>query len=212
MYSKFLNLNKVKQDKIINSTLKIFSNVPYKNASTDEIVREANISKGSLFNYFKSKKDLYLFVYDYSINLFIKDFYDRIDLSERDIFKRLNNIILVKLDLIRKYPDLFNFMLTAMYDDTSHLKNEINKKNDNVLIENYGKIFSNIDKSNFRNDINPDKAIEMILLTMDGYANRESLNLKKFGYNEKLYDKWTGDITEYIEMMKKVYYKGEIKL
>jgi len=208
MYSKFLNLSKEKQNKIINSALKIFSNASYKNASTDEIVAGADISKGSLFHYFKSKKDLYLYIYDYSIKVFISDFYEKIDLSERDIFNRFSNIISVKFDLIKKYPDLFNFILTAMYDDTSKMKGEIGEKNNQLLIQNYGKIFGDIDKSNFRSDIDPDKAIQMILLTMEGYSNKETLNVKITGYSEELYSRWTREINQYIDIMKKIYYKG----
>lgn len=209
MYSMFLNLNKEKQDKIINAALKVFSNVPYKNASTDAIVNEAEISKGSLFHYFKSKKDLYLFIYDYSIKLFMKEFYHKIDLNERDIFKRINNITLVKFDIIRKHPDLFNFIIMAMYDDTSTMKSDISKKNDDLFIENYTKIFANIDKSRFKSDIDPDKAIEMIIFTIEGYGNKETLYLKKIGYNEELYNRWEKEVNEYIEIMKKLYYKGE---
>jgi len=208
MYSKFLNLSKEKQNKIINSALKIFSNASYKNASTDEIVAGADISKGSLFHYFKSKKDLYLYIYDYSIKVFISDFYEKIDLSERDIFNRFSNIISVKFDLIKKYPDLFNFILTAMYDDTSKMKSEIGEKNNQLLIQNYGKIFSGIDKSNFRSDIDPDKAIEMILLKMEGYSMKETLNAKIIGYSEELYNKWTLEINQYMNIMRKIYYKG----
>ena len=208
MYSKFLTLNKEKQDKIINAALKIFANSSYKNASTDEIVTQAEISKGSLFHYFKSKKDLYLFMYDYSIKVFVSDFYDRIDLTERDIFNRFSNIISVKFDLIKKYPDLFDFILNAMYDDTSKMKNEISEKNNQVLIQNYATIFGNIDKSKFRPDIDSDKAIEMIMLTMEGYSNKESLNAKKVGYSDELYNKWTVEINQFIDIMKKIYYLG----
>ena len=208
MYSKFLNLSKEKQNKIINSALKIFSNASYKNASTDEIVVGADISKGSLFHYFKSKKDLYLYIYDYSIKVFISDFYEKIDLSERDIFNRFSNIISVKFDLIKKYPDLFSFILTAMYDDTSKLKGEISEKNNQLLIQNYGKIFGDIDKSNFRSDIDPDKAIQMILLTMEGYSNKETLNAKVNGYSEELYSRWIHEINQYMDIMRKIYYKG----
>ncbi len=210
MYSKFLNLSKEKQNKIINAALNIFSSSIYKNASTDEIVKSAGISKGSLFHYFKSKEDLYLYLYDYSVGLFKKDFYSKIDLNERDIFKKFSNITSVKLELVRKHPDIFNFVYKAMYfEDNPRLKKEINKRNDSLVIENYNKFFTDIDKSRFRNDIDPNKAIELIILTMNGYASKEALNVKPSEDNEDLYNKWIREVNEYTEIMKKIYYKGE---
>lgn len=209
MYSKFLSLNKEKQDKIINAALNVFSNSPYKNASTDEIVNEAGISKGSLFHYFKSKRDLYFYIFDYSVTLFITDFYNKINLNETDIFKRLSNMILVKLELIRKYPNIFNFLINSKYEEESDIKDEVAEKSDNVIMQNYSKIFGNIDKSKFKEGIDVDKAIELILFSMEGYGNREGIIAKKIGNNEQLYNKWDREINEYIDIMRKVYYKGE---
>ena len=49
MNDKFFDLKKEKQDRIINASLKIFALNGYSRASTDEIVKEAEISKGLLF-------------------------------------------------------------------------------------------------------------------------------------------------------------------
>ena len=55
MNDKFFDLKKEKQDRMINAGLHIFAMNGYRHASTDEIVKEANISKGLLFHYFESK-------------------------------------------------------------------------------------------------------------------------------------------------------------
>ena len=62
IYTKFKNLTKQKQQVIINSAIEEFVRNGFDDASTNEIVLNANISKGSLFNYFRSKKDLYLYL------------------------------------------------------------------------------------------------------------------------------------------------------
>ena len=51
MNSKFFDLKKEKQDRMINAALKVFAMQGYRHASTDDIVREAGISKGLLFHY-----------------------------------------------------------------------------------------------------------------------------------------------------------------
>ena len=67
MNGKFFDLKKEKQDRMINAALKVFAQQGYHHASTDDIVREAGISKGLLFHYFGSKLGVYTFVYDYSV-------------------------------------------------------------------------------------------------------------------------------------------------
>ncbi|MEQ8156506.1 MAG: TetR/AcrR family transcriptional regulator [Clostridiaceae bacterium] len=55
MNSKFYNLPLDRQKQIINGALKVFSDSSYRQASTIDIAREAGISKGRLFYYFKNK-------------------------------------------------------------------------------------------------------------------------------------------------------------
>ena len=49
MNSKFFDIKKEKQDRIINAALKIFAMQGYRHGSTDDIVKEAAISKGLLY-------------------------------------------------------------------------------------------------------------------------------------------------------------------
>lgn len=57
MNEKFFELSQERQNQIINGALKIFSKSSYYQTSTLEIAKEAGISKGLLFHYFKNKKE-----------------------------------------------------------------------------------------------------------------------------------------------------------
>ena len=61
MNEKFFDLNREKQDRMINAALRIFAENGYRHASTVIIVKEAGISKGLLFHYFTSKMGLFSF-------------------------------------------------------------------------------------------------------------------------------------------------------
>jgi AcrR family transcriptional regulator len=208
MYEVFLKLPDEKRLKIINAALKVFSNTSYKKAATDDIVKYAGISKGSLFHYFQNKENLYLYLYDYVISILLMEFYDKIDLKVTDIFERFYQIMLIKLDLSKRYPDLFNFILNVTYDQ-NELKSVLEIKEKQLIEKNMNILLKDIDKSKFRNDIDPDMAIKMIILFFDGYGRNESLKLKRMGNKQDLYDIWIKEISEYIIMMKKIYYKGE---
>ena len=74
MNEKFFDLNREKQDRMINAALRIFAENGYRHASTDIIVKEAGISKGLLFHYFTSKMGLFSFLFDYSIRYMLFEY------------------------------------------------------------------------------------------------------------------------------------------
>ena len=58
----FLNLSEDKKNKIINAAKKEFARVPIEEASIKNIVEEAEIARGSFYQYFKSKEDLLKYI------------------------------------------------------------------------------------------------------------------------------------------------------
>lgn len=67
----FFNLSKDKRERIIQSAMKVFSKHPLTDASISEIVEGANISRGSFYQYFEDKTDLYM----YLVGLFKKNYH-----------------------------------------------------------------------------------------------------------------------------------------
>lgn len=178
MYSKFLELEPGKQKRIINAALKEFAQNGYEKASTNEIVKQAEISKGLLFHYFGSKKGLFLFLYDYTSKVFIEEFLEPINLEERNILARWRQYSLLKFDLIHKYPEMFNFIIVANQIQPDEIQEEMQNRNRDILTLGYEKLFGNIDKSKFRDDIDVEKVLHIIKWTMDGFANVEQQKMK----------------------------------
>lgn len=58
----FTNLSKEKKDKIIKAAKKEFSRVPISEVLVKNIVEEAEIARGSFYQYFESKEDLLKFL------------------------------------------------------------------------------------------------------------------------------------------------------
>ena len=59
----FLNLSKEKQDKIINAAIEELKIRNYKEITIDNIVLKSSISKGSFYQYFINKDDLYKYIF-----------------------------------------------------------------------------------------------------------------------------------------------------
>lgn len=83
----FLKLSKEKQQKVINSAKKEFARVPIENVSIKNIVEEADIARGSFYQYFESKEDLLIYILKESsekLNIKLKN---EVSKTNGDIFK-----------------------------------------------------------------------------------------------------------------------------
>ncbi len=60
----FYNLPVEKRTKIIDAAIMEFSKVHYRKVTIDSIVDRAEISKGSFYQYFQNKDDLFKFIFD----------------------------------------------------------------------------------------------------------------------------------------------------
>ena len=207
MFSKFLNINSEKQERILQAAIKEFADKGFEKASTNEIVKEAGISKGILFHYFQNKKRLFLFVFDYCLELCMKEFYIKVDEEESDIFEKLRQIASFKLELLYKYPAIFRFFEVAICEDSTEIKSEIEEKKKNLTESNYTKMFNNIDKSKFRDGVDVGRAINIIMWTIEGLGTSE-LQKAKVSVSKSLdYEKIFHDMDIYIDIFKSSFYK-----
>ncbi|MFO7969328.1 MAG: TetR/AcrR family transcriptional regulator [Candidatus Izemoplasmatales bacterium] len=58
----FYNLKKAKQDRITNAAIDEFQDKIYEQVKLSEIIKKASIPRGSFYQYFKDKDDLYLYL------------------------------------------------------------------------------------------------------------------------------------------------------
>lgn len=207
MVSKFLNLDSEKQNRILNAAINEFAEKGYENASTNEIVKEAGISKGLLFHYFKNKNQLFLFLYDYCIDVSMTEFYKKIDLNERDFFVRLRQIHLIKAELLNKYPKMLKFIEAANMEKSIDIENDLNTINKEELESASKRVFDGIDLSKFRDGIDIEKAINVVIWSFQGF-NAKVLEEAKLSSSKQInYDKAFIEAEAYTEMLKSCFYK-----
>lgn len=113
MNERFWNLQKEKQDRMINAALKVFAGNGYYRACTDEIVREAQISKGLLFHYFINKSGLFDFICDYSIRYMKLELSGLVNDKEENFWKHCKEIEAVKTKIMGNYPYMPMFLERA---------------------------------------------------------------------------------------------------
>ncbi len=113
MNAKFFDLKQEKQDRMINAALKIFAINGYKHASTDDIVKEAGISKGLLFHYFDSKIGVYSFLCEYSARYMALELSSAIDPSETSYMEIRRQMEAAKMQTLKTYPYMEMFLNTC---------------------------------------------------------------------------------------------------
>ncbi len=207
MFSKFLNLDVEKQDRILNAAMKEFAQKGFEKASTNEIVKEAEISKGLLFHYFKDKKNLFLFLYDHCIDVSTNEFYKKINLDEKDFFIRLNQMCIIKFELLNKYPEMFRFIETAYMETSKSVKKELDERKEKLIKINSIKVFEGIDLSKFKEDIDVKKAINAIIWTFQGLGDEALKKAKILSLDKPDYSEVFAEADVYIDMFKNCFYK-----
>ncbi|MEH7107497.1 TetR/AcrR family transcriptional regulator [Bacillus sp. JJ1764] len=207
MYSKFLNLEKEKQDRIINAAINEFAQKGFDKASTNEIVKGAEISKGLLFHYFQNKKQLYFFLFDYCYEMIADAYYQHVDLDEKDFFARVQKAVILKMQLQKDYPALFKFMESACFEDSNEVKQEMELKIKQLSEVNFGKIFEGIDTSKFRDDVDVTKILKIITWTLEKVSEEERMKVRHSPSHEINYAEVKVIADEYLEILAKCFYK-----
>ena len=202
----FNNLKPEKQKTIVNASIKEFVKSGFDKASTNEIVKQAHISKGSLFNYFNSKKELYCYLISYSTQI-LENMYEEIDLSETDLFNRIENIGLQKLYVQQKYPEIFDFLKSTIEEESPEVKATIEQHVARIYEDGRQKIYIGIDYSKFRDDIDINKAIEILNWTMYGFGEKGLQQINSFESLSNFGEQYLKEWNVYAQILKHSFYK-----
>ncbi|RKI91515.1 TetR/AcrR family transcriptional regulator [Parablautia intestinalis] len=200
MNEKFFDLKKEKQDRMVNAALKVFAINGYGHASTDDIVKEAGISKGLLFHYFISKLGLYSFIYDYSVKYVTLELFTGVSKEETDYFKLLGQIRQSQLQVMKNYPYMMQFINKSREENVSEALLETEDKR-GVLPERYAEIMSRADLSRFKPEADVVKITKVIEYTVDGLMAEHFLN---GSFQPEIYH---GEMEQYLDMMRKLSYR-----
>jgi len=209
---KIMKLDYKKRKRIINAALEEFT-LGYAQASTDQIVQNANISKGLLFHYFGTKKKLFFFLYSYALDIIGGEF-NLTDSTSSDYIKNLWDLSLKSRQLIKKYDRIYSFLAA------SHLillnefpNNEIGEDNPVETLKK--KYKSRADKNLFKDFVDANHALNIIEWTVDGYSKELSKkysnidDMQHLSHKDKEFIEIENDLKSYFELLRQVFYKKE---
>lgn len=199
MNDKFFQLPFEKQRRIINAAYKVFSQNSYKKAPMSEIADEGGISKALLFHYFTNKCELYMFLWNNSIEQIQKASSEYHVTEATEFFEMLYRSLLAKCSVIRFYPYLYQFAVNAYYEQEPQIKRNIQENYYLVSKNSENILWNTINVSELRQDIDVKLMYQEIIWTSDGYL-RQMIFLGQLNA-----DQMEKDFERMIEQWKKVY-------
>jgi AcrR family transcriptional regulator len=168
----FFNLPIDKQERIMKAVINEMGLHTYEHININSIIKEASIPRGSFYQYFEDKNDMYTYFYQYIGEKKFKYWGPLLNFEiDMPFMERFYAIYKKGIDFMLDYPDLVKAGQKVISSD--FLKhNEQFKKSMQMAIDLYAK-YIEIDqkKDRIRNDIDP-KFLASVLLDM---LNRTTL-------------------------------------
>ena len=151
----FFNLPEEKRQNIYNIAIDEFSNKPYEKVSISQIVSRAKIAKGSFYQYFEDKEDLYTYLIDMigkeKIKFMEKDF-DKIE--DMDFFEFMRLLYRNGVKFAAAEPNLTKIATGFMVNIPKDLKNKIISRNATSAVDLFNAFIQKaMDKNELRDDI-----------------------------------------------------------
>lgn len=204
MIDKFESLPEEKKKRILDACIEEFAVNGYDKASTNSIVKKADISKGILFHYFGNKKTLFLYIFDYCLQHLSDRYYSVKETEPKDIFERIMWMSILKIRMTHEEPLMNRLVFSAISNMPESLKNEITERYNAYYAKHMPEFFRDIDTSKFRKEIDVQKAINLIMMCTDGISNKYLQEYKNkpvdevFGNVEKIVEEYN----EYMDILK----------
>ena len=137
---------KQRESQIMEAAMKVFTQKGYANARMDDIVKEAGLSKGAIYHYYKGKRDLILALIEHWETQTFPDFYIKSekDLSASDALRNFSNEI-IKVFKKRDYV----FHAEVEFWSLSNQDDEVRKRSQ-ILYEKIINLFELVIKKGIR--------------------------------------------------------------
>ena len=206
MNDKFLKLPEQKQQQLLKAICEEFTEHSYADASTNRIVEKAGISKGTLFNYFGCKEAMYHDLFRYVIEFFKGYAID--EFPTDDFLERCYLLAEKDMKIYYEAPHLLDFFATIYAADQSQIPADITATVGILLTEAMEKLYTGVDYSLFRSDVDATVLMQMIRYTFDGYLQEVIGKIKTSGLTVANFEEFMVDYRKFLAEAKKIYYQN----
>ncbi|NLW23283.1 MAG: TetR/AcrR family transcriptional regulator [Tissierellia bacterium] len=176
-----------RRDELINAALIEFGDKGYENASLNNILKEAGISKGTFYYHFKNKEDLYIYLCHILAQEKMDFFNKYIDphVFNRDIFEILKVMIKAGIEFAYHKPEIAKFSNSFLKDINNPIFDKVRQKLD---VKNIDYLNALLDRAYERGEVRedlPKKFVKNIINFLLNYLRDVSVVADKEEYLEE---------------------------
>jgi len=186
MIEQFEKLPAADQHKILSACISEFGEKGYDRASTNTIVKNAGIPKGTLFYYFGNKKRLFLYLVDYAVGKYVEYVNQYLDDLPADLFERLLFMVEVRMRFAAHAPHLYRFFFKTLLNIPDGLKIEMQERFKVYADGNKNLMSGGLDTTRLRDGVTVDQVMELLSYIMDGLLSRHTDQLIKLDAAETI--------------------------
>jgi AcrR family transcriptional regulator len=179
MTNRFDKLPSADQKIILNAARDEFSRKGYLLASTNVIVKDAGIPKGTLFYFFGNKKGLFLYLLDQAVSEYGKFVEENTAELSSDIFERLFYMVEIRLRFAAAKPHLYKFLTKALLNIPEELSEEMTKRFKTYSTGNRALMEKGLDTSRLRTGVTLQQVLDLISIVQEGMLHRYTETLAK---------------------------------
>ena len=201
----FFNLQEDKKERILKAALLEFSVHTYNEASTNTIVKMAEISKGSLFKYFENKEDLYFYVLDNVMASIIQDMGEGIQVLKGDIFEIISAYKEMEFNWYMRNPEEYRLLKRAFLNDQSIIYQKTLERYKASGNEMYYELFKDIDEEPLR--FTKKDTLDLLKWAIEGFNEEFRKKFDSFGDLEEMRIAYSEEIEKYLGMLRAGIYK-----
>ena len=170
-------VNMEKQTTILEHAMVEFAKQGYHKASTNTISKAANLSKGLIFHYYKSKESLFRSAIEEALARLNKTFQDQFSYQSRDLFERLTELMTYKALVLRNPDPAIAFITTLGLDENHDLRTQVRKVQEDYNNELYQQLLHDLDMSEYREDFTLQEMMSISLMVLEKVGD-QILNTK----------------------------------
>jgi AcrR family transcriptional regulator len=183
----FLNLPEEKRDMIIHAAVDEFTHYGLENASTNRIVAGSGISKGSFYQYFEDKYDLFHYLLEIIAREKEEFFKDRHPPGKNmDTFQYFHWMIKAGMEFNSAYPRLTQAMVRVLFVEGMYYGPyfaEYHKRLTDALAMMIGRAIKN-------GEVDPSIDVELAVMVMDTWSTAITTYIMSEGMKQKDTMKW----------------------
>lgn len=120
----FKQIPEEKRERVLREAARLFAERGFSATDVAELARRARVSKGSLYNYFESKEDLYLHVCREGLARSRQAVYGGMD-PEWDIYHQVEHIFRQGVHFASEHPEYVRLYLTASAPGKEHFSTNL---------------------------------------------------------------------------------------